>query len=501
MRLQTPTLLIDFGSTYTKLVVVDLARELLVAQSAAVTTADTDITIGLREALARLPNGLGREARHFPHKLACSSAAGGLRVVAIGLVPELTAEAAKRAALGAGARVLAAYAHHLTLDELQQIVALAPDVVLLAGGTDGGNQHVILHNARVLAQSTLSAPVVVAGNKDVAADVAAILRRGGKDVRVAENVMPRLGQINVHPARQAIRGVFVERIVEARGFKAAEAYVERILMPTPAAVSVAAQLLAEGMDDGADLDRASADLGRASADLDRASADNAIPMARRASGKGGLGELMVVDIGGATTDVHSIAVGESQDRTVIQRGLPEPYAKRTVEGDLGLRVSAVSLLEAAGQERLREHIGLASDLDLEGITRALAEDVGRVPDTAEEQAIDRGMARSALEQSVARHVGTLRELYLPTGHCFIQEGKDLTRVGHLIGTGGIFSHTTRVREILMAALFSDAEPLLLKPRAPRLWVDRRYILWAMGLLAEVSPGAALRLMLEHLEEV
>ncbi len=468
MRLQTPTLLIDFGSTYTKLVVVDLAREVLVAQSTAVTTADTDITIGLQEALDRLPDGLGQASRRFPHKLACSSAAGGLRVVAIGLVPELTAEAAKRAALGAGARVLAVYAHHLTLDELGEIVALAPDVILLAGGTDGGNQHVILHNARALARSTLSAPIVIAGNKDVAAEVASVLREGGKDARVAENVMPRLGQINVRPARQEIRSVFVERIVEAPGFKAAEAYVERILMPTPAAVNVAAQLLAEGTGD------------------------------REA---GGLGELMVVDIGGATTDVHSIAAGEPEDRTVIQRGLPEPYAKRTVEGDLGLRVSAVSLLASVGRERLQEHIELAGDSDLEGIARALAEDVGHVPGTAEERAIDEGMARAAVELSVTRHVGTLRELYLPTGHCFTQRGKDLTRVGHLIGTGGIFCHTPRVREILKAALFSDADPFLLKPRAPRLWVDRRYILWAMGLLAQVSPTAALRLMREHLEEV
>jgi len=474
VRLQEPALLIDFGSTYTKVVIVDLTRacpersrrEEIVAQAKAITTASTDITVGLKEALHRLPNDLGQEAQTFPHKLACSSAAGGLQVVAIGLVPELTAEAAKRAALGAGARVLAVYTYHLTVHELQEIVELAPDMILLVGGTDGGNQRVILHNARLLARSTLSAPIVVAGNKDAVEEVEAILRQGGKDVRVTENVMPRLGQINVHPARQAIRKLFTERIVEAKGFKAAEAYVERILMPTPAAVMRAAELLAQGTDE-----------------------------------EEGLGELMVVDVGGATTDVHSIAAGEPQDRTVIQRGLPEPYAKRTVEGDLGLRVSAVSLLAAAGQKRLQQQIGLDRNLDLDRITQALAEDVGRLPHNAEEWAIDEGMAKAAVELSAARHVGTLRELYLPTGHCFTQEGKDLTRIGHLIGTGGIFSHATRLREILAAALFDPANPFLLKPRAPRLWVDRRYILWAMGLLATVSPQAALHLMREHLQEV
>ena len=466
MKPQEPALLIDFGSTYTKVVIVDLAKAEIVAQAKAVTTVSTDITIGLRQALSRLPDCLGRAAPTFPHKLACSSAAGGLRVVAIGLVPELTAEAARRAALGAGARVLAVYTHHLTLHELQQIVAQSPDMILLAGGTDGGNQSVILHNARALARSTLTCPIVVAGNKDAAEEVEAILRQGGKDVRVTENVMPALGRINVNPARQTIRRLFMERIVEAKGFKAAEAYVERILMPTPAAVMRAARLLAQGLD-----------------------------------GEGGLGELMVVDVGGATTDVHSIAAGEPRDRTVIWRGLPEPYAKRTVEGDLGLRVSAVALLEAVGQRRLQQQIGLGGSMNLAGIAQTLAEDVGQVPHNAQEQAIDEGMARAAVELSVARHVGTLRELHLPTGYCFVQEGKDLTGIRHLIGTGGIFSHTAHPRQILSVALFDPANPFLLKPRHPRLWVDRRYILWAMGLLADVRPQAALRLMHQHLEEV
>jgi uncharacterized protein (TIGR01319 family) len=465
VRAEEPALLIDFGSTYTKLVVVDLATEEIIAQAQAVTTAETDITIGLMEALSRLSDSLGQKARSFPYKLACSSAAGGLRVIAIGLVPELTAEAAKRAALGAGARVLAVYAHHMTLRELEEIVEQAPDIVLLAGGTDGGDRRVILHNARILASSALPVPIVVAGNKDAAEEVEAILRQGGKEVWVTENVMPQLGQINVDPARRAIRKLFMEHIVEAKGFKAAEAYVERILMPTPAAVMRAAQLLAQGTDE-----------------------------------EEGLGELIVVDVGGATTDVHSIATGGPQDATVIQRGLPEPYAKRTVEGDLGLRVSAVSLLAAVGEKRLQQQIGLEGNRNLTRITRMLAGDVGQVPHTAEGQAIDEGMARAAVELSLERHVGTLRELYLPTGYCFVQEGKDLTRIRHLIGTGGIFCHAPRTREILQAALFSPHNPFLLKPKAPRLWIDQRYILWAVGLLTEVSPQAALHLMKKHLQE-
>jgi uncharacterized protein (TIGR01319 family) len=154
-----------------------------------------------------------------------------------------------------------------------------------------------------------------------------------------------------------------------------------------------------------------------------------------------------------------------------------------------------------GQKRLQQQIGLEGNLDLDEVTQALAENAGQVPRSAEERAIDEGMAQAAVELGAARHVGTLREIYLPTGHCFAQEGKDLTGIGHLVGTGGIFSHTTRLWEILAAALFDPTNPFLLRPRAPRLWVDRRYILWAMGLLAEVNPQAALHIMREHLEEV
>src|SRR6266545_3235811 len=121
----TAALLIDFGSTYTKLRAIDLEWRL---------------------------GGLPR----FKYRLASSSAAGGLRMVTVGLVRELTAEAARRAALGAGAKLVGAFAYRLTQDDIERIVALAPDILLLAGGTDGGNLDVILHNAQTLGRDRKS---------------------------------------------------------------------------------------------------------------------------------------------------------------------------------------------------------------------------------------------------------------------------------------------------------------------------------------------------------
>ncbi|GAB4407473.1 MAG: methylaspartate mutase accessory protein GlmL [Anaerolineales bacterium] len=461
--LEYPALTIDLGSTYTKVAVIELAKPRLMARVQAVTTADRDITEGLMNALAKLPEDWGRRAAEFPVRLACSSARGGLRVVAIGLVPELTAEAARRAALGAGARVLKAYSHHLTLAELGEIVRMEPDILLLCGGTDGGNQDVVLHNAKMLAHSSLRAPIVYAGNKHAADEARALLEARGKEIFVTENVMPALGELNVEPARQTIREVFMRKIVDGKGLRNVEAFVQCVAMPTPEAVMRAAKLLAKGT-----------------------------------KSRDGLGELMVVDVGGATTDVHSIATGEPTMRTVVQRGLPEPYAKRTVEGDLGLRVSAAALLESVGERHLAREVGLP-DANVAEIVSRLPRDIGWVAHDTKEWALDEGMAHAAVRISVERHAGYLKEMHLPAGYCYIQIGKDLTNVPHLIGTGGVFAYGQHPFRVLRGGLYDPQNPLSLKPKAPRLWIDKPYILWAVGLLSEVNPDAAFDLGIASLQ--
>ena len=146
-------------------------------------------------------------------------------MVTIGLVRELTAEAARRAALGAGAKLVGTFAQRLTQGDIGAIVTLAPDILLLAGGTDGGNSDVILHNAAALGQSILSCPIVLAGNRS--ATDAALALLAGKDVIVTENVMPEFNVLNIEPARVAIRQVFIDRIVHAKGIDRAQAEFDR----------------------------------------------------------------------------------------------------------------------------------------------------------------------------------------------------------------------------------------------------------------------------------
>lgn len=481
----------DFGSTYTKLTLIDLEESKLAGAAMAPTTVDTDITIGLDEAMARLESEADLSGFEIKHKLACSSAAGGLRMVAIGLVPDLTVEAARRAALGAGAKVIGTYGYELTEEDAAEIREKNPDIILLTGGTDGGNKDVILKNAKTLAASGVNAPVVVAGNRVASGKVRDILTSAGLSVRVTDNVMPEFGVLRIDPVRETIRQVFMERIVVAKGLSKAEEFAGGIVMPTPAAVLKAAELLAKGT-----------------------------------KSQPGLGEIVIVDIGGATTDVHSIAKGDPTKPGVMLRGLPEPYAKRTVEGDLGVRVSALSLVEAVGPDKVVSLLGSetvmevaarlgcipagarrgdkAPDISEEeaavlAIGEHLSTETERVPETPSEKELDTALAMLACREAVLRHVGVLETVYTPFGATYIQRGKDLSAVPVVIGTGGVIVRSESAQRILGAAVAEDKAELTLRPRSPRLAVDRDYILSAAGLLAQVDVDAALKVMKASLD--
>lgn len=454
-------LLIDFGSTYTKLRAVDLDRRRVIGAGQGPSTVASDILLGMKAALADLERHCGGLPR-FRHRLASSSAAGGLRMVTVGLVRELTAEAARQAALGAGARLVGTFAYRLTSSDLERIAQHRPDIVLLAGGTDGGNTEVVLHNAAVLAASTHDCLVIYAGNREAADE--ARDRLGDKLLVCTENVMPEFNVLNIEPARAAIRRVFIERIVHAKGIDRAAAEFDAVLMPTPAAVLEGARLLADGL-----------------------------------PGTRGLGELLVVDPGGATTDVHSVAAGEPA-AGVIPQGLPEPRVKRTVEGDLGMRHNAAAIVAAAGLEAIAREAGL-DPARAGALLAQLSADIGHLPASAGEFAFDQALARAAVRIAVQRHCGTTEIVHTATGPVTVQRGKDLTRIATVIGTGGALVSSRDPAAVLRMAFADPTDPFALLPRAPRLLLDREYLLYACGLLQSVEPQAALELALGNLAEL
>lgn len=463
-------LAIDFGSTYTKLTAIDLDNEVILATAKAITTVEDDIMIGFNKAFDKLKIEINKKINfdeiNFVNKTACSSAAGGLKMVAIGLVPELTAEAAKKAALGAGARVIKTYAYELNSRELEEIKNTALDIILLAGGTDGGNKECIIHNAKMLAEFKVKVPVVVAGNKAATDEIENILKEAEIDCYITENVMPFINKLNVEPSREEIRKVFMNKIVEAKGMKKAEEFIKGILMPTPAAVLKASEILATGTDE-----------------------------------EEGLGDLIVVDIGGATTDIHSIAKGEPTKPSIMIKGLEEPYAKRTVEGDLGMRYSAIALLEASGTRKIRNYLhDSLKQIDVKAQCQFRHDNIKMVPQSEEEIRFDEAMAKAATELAMTRHCGVLECVYTPMGTMFNQSGKDLTETPYVIGTGGVIIHSLNPKDILKAGNFNEEDPIHLKPIAPKFLVDKTYILSSMGLLAQEYPNTAIRIMKKYLVE-
>ena len=462
---------VDFGSTYTKAAAFDLDNERLLGVAKSATTVESDVMIGLDKALGKLRETIGPNKPEAEHIFSSSSAAGGLRMVVAGFTNELTTKAAREAALGAGAKLVGTYPNGISSEDCAEIERTAPDLILLTGGTDGGNKQVVLHNAEVLAASRLDVPFIIAGNKMASEEALALLGKAGKYAVVTENVLPELSVLNIEPTRSAIREIFMRRITLAKGLEKAQAIVSGQIIPTPLAVLKGAALLAAG-----------------------------------AEGEEGLGELMVVDVGGATTDVISIAYGRPTSANTVVKGITEPYDKRTVEGDLGIRYNAVSILELAGPDMVTAKMRQISELvpepsALQKMTENLSGHVDYVPKNDLDYLMDAGLASTAVDIATRRHAGAIEEVYYPSGAVRIQRGKDLTDVKCVIGTGGIFAYNDRQCQILNSACFDQGFPESLRPSSPDCYADQSYILYALGLLAQHAPQKALRIFKKHLRKV
>jgi uncharacterized protein (TIGR01319 family) len=455
---------------------VDLRTSEVIGRSQAASTVNNDVREGLLHALTALnekhalfdhrPTDLGALGDNLV--LASSSAAGGLRMAVIGLVPGLTVEAANTAALGAGAKVVGSWSFKLTEKAMDDIGAQRPDMILLTGGTDGGDSATILHNAGLLARSTLSVPIVMAGNQAVAGEVRDILGSNGKEVRGATNVMPRSGQLSVDSAREEIRKLFMERITQAKGLDGLSGLVP-VILPTPMAALQGALLGSQGTEE-----------------------------------EDGWGDLLVVDVGGATTDVHSIGYGQATGPQIVEQGLPEPFAKRTVEGDLGIRFNAGTLLDRVGLNEFEEEFRAGFPefqtprAKIAEYIEQISQETFRVPQEDWQSAVDAQLARIAVDLAVERHVGKRERIITREGETWVYYGKDLSETRTLIGTGGVFIYNSHVAHILSSASGGNHRFDILRPKSPSLFVDSSYLLYAVGLLSQSQPDVAVRLFKKNM---
>ncbi len=404
-----------------------------------------DVRIGLEEAVEDLKNRLGLDKIEYGEMLATSSAAGGLRMCVHGLVYDMTVKAAQAAALGAGAIVTMATAGKMSEYDIEDLVASRPNLILLAGGTDYGERETALYNAARIAETGLKAPVIYAGNVQNQRAVMDIFKKAGVSCTVTENVYPKLDKLNIEPARKIIHKVFEEHIIKAPGMEHIRDMVTGSIMPTPGAVMEAVQLIYNE-----------------------------------------IGDVVAVDIGGATTDVHSVT-GGSEEIGILMTS-PEPFAKRTVEGDLGLYVNAKNLIERIGESALQNELGI----DMEAVMANYLP----IPKTEGQFKLTERLCREAGLVALERHAGALRYIYTPSGRKTVAEGKDLTAVKTIIGTGGALTRLPHREQLLRALADCNATGMMLypKPSKIRLLFDDDYIMASLGVMSKHYPEAALKLM-------
>ncbi|WP_423364432.1 GlmL-related ornithine degradation protein [Mycoplasma sp. P36-A1] len=450
--MQIDVLVAEIGSTTTLVSAfdnLDSDNPVFIGQGQYKTTVDEDdVTIGLNKAIEDLKYNIKVDTLEYNDLLATSSAAGGLKMSVHGLVYDMTAKAAKEAALGAGSNIKMITAGELTPLDIIRLQETPINIILIAGGVDYGEKKTALNNTQKILELDLDIPIIYCGNIQNHDDIRFLAKHYGKEdlVTITENVYPQIDQLNVEPVRKIIHDTFEKHITKAKGMAHIRESVKDHIIPTPGAVMEAAKILKED-----------------------------------------IGDLVVIDVGGATTDVHSVTIG-SED---IQRILinPEPEAKRTVEGDLGLYVNAQNIFENMNHKQMAQTL----DISMETLYD-LYENIKPIPETELELKFTRLLCEYATEVSLQRHAGDFKNLYTISGQKKMAEGKDLTNVKFVVLTGGALTKLPDTPQLVEEIMERNSAFKLLPRTGITILKDTDYILANAGIISRINKKAALNLM-------
>src|SRR5436190_2829459 len=460
----------DCGSTTTKAILIERVEGTyrLVVRGEAPTTVEApfeDVTRGVLNAVREVEELAGRrildgDRIRTPQQgnegvdlyVTTSSAGGGLQMTVSGLVLQMTGESAQRAALGAGAIVMDVIALNdgrRPHEKIKRLRQLRPDMILLSGGTDGGDTRRVVEMAEILAAADPRArlgagyqlPVIYAGNQDAATQVEETLA-GHAALRFVPNLRPSLERENLQPARDAIHDLFMEHVMaHAPGYGKLLTWSPVPIMPTPGAVGLIIEQVAK---------------------RDRVA-------------------VVGVDIGGATTDVFSVFQG---------------VFNRTVSANLGMSYSVANVMAEAGIENILRWVPFAVDeISLRNRIKNKMIRPTTVPQTLEDLVIEQAIAREALRLAFEQHkalavglkgVQTERTI----SDIVRQEGSgaslvSLLELGLLVGSGGVLSHAPR--RVQAAAMMIDA---FLPEGLTQLAVDSIFMAPQLGVLSTVHEQAA-----------
>lgn len=450
--MKVDVLVAEIGSTTTVVNAfkdLDTDNPVFWAQGQAPTSVmDGDVRIGLQGAVEDLCRKMNIDSLEYGEMLATSSAAGGLKMTVHGLVYDMTAKAAKEAALGAGGIIHYITAGRLRRTDLQKIKEINPNLILIAGGVDYGERDTALDNAEKIRDLRLTTPIIYAGNIENQEEMKLIFdEESGQKLYNVENVYPKIDDLNVEPCRKVIQDAFEDHITNAPGMEHVRDMVNGPIIPTPGAVMECTKLLYDC-----------------------------------------LGDLIVLDVGGATTDLHSVAT--ESDKIARIMVAPEPKAKRTVEGDLGVYVNRMKVIESIGEEQMRkdcEKMGIDLDKTLESYVA--------IPKTEDEIKLVERLTKEAVLKAVERHAGIIRYIYGPSGRSTVAEGKDLTPVKYIVGTGGALTRLPHRVEIMKEiAKHNESGMMLFPTEHAQILVDNDYIMASLGVLSKRYRKAAILLL-------
>ncbi len=461
----------DCGSTTTKAILIEKRGDeyRLIVRGEAPTTVEApfeDVTRGVLNAVAEVEDLTGREFiknDKIVHPRAgdagtdlyvsTSSAGGGLQMMVAGVVKEMTAESAQRAALGAGAivmDVIASNDQRQPHERIQRIRTLRPDMILLSGGVDGGTITHVVELAELIAAAdpkprlgmAYSLPVIYAGNVDAREVVKERLEKK-TSLSVTENLRPVLERENLMPARLGIQDLFLEHVMmHAPGYKNLMEWTPVPIMPTPAAVGSIMQLIAREEEIN----------------------------------------VVGVDIGGATTDVFSV-FGE--------------VFNRTVSANLGMSYSISNVLAEATVPNILRWVPFdVEESDLRNRIKNKMIRPTTIPQMREELMIEQAIAREALRLAFEQHKllavglkGVQQERTISDTFEQTESGAtlvDMMELDILVGSGGVLSHAPR--RVQAAIMLVDG----FRPEGvTQLAVDSIFMMPQLGVLAQVHPKAAL----------
>ena len=465
----------DCGSTTTKAILIEYVDGVYrqTHRAEAPTTVEApfaDVTLGVTNAVTELQELSGRRlvnddgtilrrtsddaADGCDAYISTSSAGGGLQMMVAGVVKEMTAESAKRAALGAGAIVMDTIASNdrrRPHEQVQRIRELRPDMVLISGGTDGGDTKKVTELAELIAPAKprprfggeYSLPIIFAGNRDARPAIERTFAAGGFDLKVVDNLRPTLERENLGPARETIHDVFLEHVMaHAPGYDRLIAWADAPIMPTPGAVGDILQAIAKGR---------------------------------------GI-NVVGVDIGGATTDVFSVFDGSFN---------------RTVSANLGMSYSISNVCAEAGMDSVLRWVHL--DMDERELRNRVKNKMIRpttIPQTHEALVFEQAVSREALRLAYVQHKAFATELkgvqqQRTVGDAFSQQegGRSLVsgmKLDLLVASGGVLSHAPRMEQT--ASMLIDA----FEPEGfTELAKDSIFMMPHLGVLATVHERAAM----------